>query len=79
MVSARTARRGVGKCRTCLYPPRVPPVDDTARRFWLKRFSDVELASLASGCFGRVVSPAVIHSRRIVLLGSASQESEEGV
>jgi hypothetical protein len=72
-VSPRTARRGPGKCRFCLSPHSVPPVDDGARRYWLKRFSDVELAEIATGLIGRTIKPEVFHQRR-VLLGSVDDE-----
>lgn len=73
-VSARTARRGAGRCRFCLSPTTVPPVDNAARRYWLKRFSDVELAEIATGMTGRLVKPEVFHLRREALLGSVEDD-----
>jgi len=75
-VSARTARRGAGRCRFCLSSSSIPPVDDRARRYWLTRFSDVELASIATGMFGHTIKPEVIHLRREILLGTAGDEDE---
>ena len=76
-VSARTARRGAGRCRFCLSPHTIPPVDDSARRYWLKRFSDSELASIASGIWGHTISPDAIHSRRATLLASAHFDEDD--
>jgi hypothetical protein len=53
-VSARTARRGAGRCRWCLSGDGViEPPDDTDRAFWLERFDDSEIAEMALFMFGR--------------------------
>jgi hypothetical protein len=49
-------------------------VDDSARRYWLKRFSDAEIASIVTGMCGHTIKPEVIHLRREVLLGSTDDE-----
>ena len=55
----------------------MPPVDDSARRYWLRRFSDSEIANIASGIFGRAVSADTIHLRREVLLASAHVDEDD--
>jgi hypothetical protein len=63
-VSARTARRGAGRCRLCLDGDGVvPEPDDEDRTWWLERFSDDELCELA-WMFGRRPDRTRIRSER---------------
>jgi hypothetical protein len=67
-VSARTARRGAGRCRWCLAGDgRVEPPDD--RAFWLGRFTDEAIAEMALHMFGRRPDQARIRRERERLLG----------
>jgi hypothetical protein len=69
-VSARTARRGAGKCRWCLARDgHIEPPDDDDRRFWLQTFSDDELVELATIIFCRPGSLRRIRAERERLLG----------
>jgi hypothetical protein len=69
-VSARTARRGAGKCRWCLAGDgQIERPDDDDRRFWLQAFSDDELVELATIIFCRPGSVRRIRSERERLLG----------
>jgi hypothetical protein len=69
LVSARTARRGAGRCRFCLDGTGVvPDPDDESRRWWLERFSDDELFEMA-WMFGRRPDRERIRSERERLLG----------
>jgi hypothetical protein len=71
-VSARTARRGAGKCRWCLAGDgHIEPPDDDDRRYWLSRFDDQELCELATVVFCRPGSLRRIRSERKRLLGQA--------
>jgi hypothetical protein len=67
-VSARTARRGAGRCRFCLDGTGdIPEPDDEDRTWWLVRFDNQEIAELAS--FGRRPDRERIRSERERLLG----------
>lgn len=68
-VTARQAGRA-GLCRACLWPPKVG-VTDMHRKYWLKHFSDNELAAMATELVGDFVRPAVFTAHRVALLGSA--------
>lgn len=72
VVSARQANRA-GLCNTCRHPPRIH-VTDQHRRFWLSRFTDHEIASLASELVGRAVSPQVVHTNRVLVASGRKQE-----
>lgn len=48
----------------------MPPVDDEAREFWLRSFSDDELASLASAVFKEPVAAETISANRLALAAS---------
>ena len=74
-VSARQARRG-SICRLCLYPDTEPKVTPADMRFWLNRFTDHELAVLASDMIGEMVKPEGIGRARQVLLASAAPDDE---
>jgi hypothetical protein len=57
-VSARQRRRHVGRgvafrCRPCRFAARRLEVDDTSRVWWLRRFSDYEIARMAAAVFGK--------------------------
>jgi hypothetical protein len=70
-VSARTARRGAGRCRLCLSGDGViEPPDDDDRRYWLERFSDEEIAEIVWFTFGHRPDRAHICSERERLLGA---------
>jgi len=70
-VSARTARRGPGRCRLCISGDGIiEPPDDTDRAFWLERFDDSEIAEMALFMFGHRPDPAHIRSERERLLGA---------
>jgi hypothetical protein len=70
-VSARTARRGPGRCKLCLSGDgNVPEADDEARLFWLERFSDEDICELATMTFGRPGSLRRIQAERARLLGA---------
>jgi hypothetical protein len=69
-VSARTARRGPGRCRFCLDGDgRIEPPSDEDRTFWLERFDDQEIAELGLFMFGHRPDGAHICSERERLLG----------
>ena len=69
-VSARTARRGAGRCRWCLAGDgHVEPPDDSDRVYWLERFTDDELVELATVIFNRPGSVRRIRAERERLLG----------
>jgi hypothetical protein len=51
------------KCRRCLRPSKAAPVTDTDRRYWLTRFSDMEIASLAVTVFDCAFKPAARRTR----------------
>jgi len=69
-VSARTARRGAGRCKWCLSGDGViERPDDTDRAFWLERFDDSEIAEMALFVFGGRPDPEHIRSERERLLG----------
>jgi hypothetical protein len=69
-VSARTARRGAGKCRWCLAGDGyIEPTDDDDRRFWPERFTDDDLCELATIIFNRPGSVRRVRSERERLLG----------
>ena len=76
-VTARQARRSKGTvCRRCSHEkPRKPPTD-RERRFWLNRFTDYEIAELASGIWEVPVAPETIHiaRERLALAASAARE-----
>jgi hypothetical protein len=64
-VSARTARRGAGRCKWCLLGDGViEPPDDEDTTFWLERFDDSEIAEMALFVFGRRSDPEHIRSER---------------
>lgn len=46
-VSERNARRNPATCMLCRNPSKRRAPDDSDRRFWLKRFSDLEIAEMA--------------------------------
>jgi hypothetical protein len=70
-VSARTARRGAGRCRFCLSNDGViEPPDDTDRLYWLERFDDEAIAEMALHMFGRRPDRERIHSERQRLFGA---------
>jgi hypothetical protein len=70
LVSARTARRGAGRCRLCLSGDGViAPPDDDDRRYWLERFSDEELAEIVWFVFGHRPDREHIASERERLFG----------
>lgn len=50
---ARRIRRGAQecKCRRCARKGRAVAVTDADRRYWLTRFSDMEITSIAVACF----------------------------
>jgi hypothetical protein len=68
-VSARTARRGAGRCRWCLASDGVidPPDDDD--RLWLMRFDDDDLCQMATTIFCGPGSLRRIRAERERLLG----------
>jgi hypothetical protein len=69
-VSARTARRGAGKCRWCLSGDGIiERPDDDDRAFWLERFDDSEIAEMALFMFGHRPNREHIRSERERLLG----------
>jgi hypothetical protein len=69
-VSARTARRGAGRCRFCLSNDGVIEApDDGDRRWWLERFDDDDLCELATAIFCRPGSVRRIRAERERLLG----------
>lgn len=69
-VSARTARRGAGRCRWCLSGDGViERPDDTDRAFWLERFTDDDLCELATAIFCHPGSLRRICAERERLLG----------
>jgi hypothetical protein len=69
-VSARTARRGAGRCRWCLAGDgQVERPDDSDRVYWLERFTDEDLCELATIVFCRPGSLRRIRSERERLLG----------
>jgi hypothetical protein len=53
-----------------LHPPKIPPVTDIERRFWLKILTDDEIAATASAIWGYQANPEVIHRWRETLLPS---------
>jgi hypothetical protein len=63
-VSARTARRGAGRCRLCISGDGVSEPPDDDRRFWLQAFSDEELAEMMWFLFGHRPDRAHICSER---------------
>jgi hypothetical protein len=68
-VSARTARRGAGKCRWCLAGDgHIERPDDTDRVYWLERFTDDDLCELATIIFCRPGSVRRIRAERKRLL-----------
>jgi hypothetical protein len=70
-VSARTARRGAGKCRWCLAGDgHIERPEDTDRCYWLERFSDEDLCELATAIFCRPGSVRRIRAERERLLGA---------
>ena len=69
-VSARTARRGAGRCKWCLSGDGVIECpDDTDRAFWLERFDDDTIYEMALGLCGRRPDRERIRSERERLLG----------
>jgi hypothetical protein len=69
-VSARTARRGAGRCRWCLANDGViEPPDDDDRLYWLMRFDDDDLCQMATTIFRRPGSVRRIRAERERLLG----------
>ena len=69
-MSARTARRGAGRCRLCISGDGIiEPPDDSDRRWWLERFDDSEIAEMALFMFGRRPDRERIRSERERLLG----------
>ncbi len=70
-MSARTARRGAGRCLSCIAGDgRIERPDDSDRRWWLERFDDTEIAEMALFVFGRRPgSLRRIRSERERLLG----------
>jgi len=71
LVSARTARRGAGRCAFCRSGDGViEPPDDTDRVYWLERFTDDEIAEMALFMFGRRADRTRIRSERERLLGA---------
>lgn len=48
-------------CRRCLRPSKARPITDTDRRYWLTRFSDMEIACLAAAYFDCALKPALEH------------------
>jgi hypothetical protein len=68
-VSARTARRGAGKCRWCLSGDGVIEApSDEDRTFWLSRFDDETIYEMALGLSRRRPDRAHICSERARLL-----------
>lgn len=65
-VTSRQARRA-GLCPICLYPPRYTKVTDAHKRFWLCRFTDEEIAVIATDMLGYDVSPGAIARHRAAL------------
>jgi len=49
LVSERNARRAPQTCMLCRNPSRRKDPDDKDRRFWLTRFSDLEICEMAIG------------------------------
>jgi hypothetical protein len=71
LVSARTARRGAGRCRFCLDGTGdIPEPDDEDRTWWLVRFDDQEIAELALFIFGHRPDRERIRAERERLLGT---------
>jgi hypothetical protein len=69
-VSARTARRGAGRCKWCLAGDgHIERLDDTDRVYWLERFTDDDLCELATAIFCRPGSARRIRAERERLLG----------
>jgi hypothetical protein len=69
-VSARTARRGAGRCKWCLSGDGIiEPPDDTDRCYWLERFTDDEIVEMVMWMFGRRPDRERIRSERERLLG----------
>lgn len=76
-ISARQARRGVTLCRSCRYPPKIQEPNPSAIRWWLRNYSDDELAAIATDLTGIVVSATGIRRQRQVLTASADIEDDE--
>ena len=49
VVSERNARRAPKTCMLCRNPSKRGAVDDSDRRFWLKKFSDQAICEMAMG------------------------------
>lgn len=69
---ARRIRRGEYelKCRRCVRRGKAAPISDTDRRFWLKRFDDIQLASFASALFDAPFRPQCFAERRAEIMGA---------
>ena len=70
---ARMIRCGEGeqKCRRCLRRGKASPVTDTDRRFWLTRFDDTSLASIACAFFEDIpFNPGAFSAAREIVMGT---------
>lgn len=78
---ARMIRNGTQerKCRRCLRRGKAIPVTDTERRFWLSRFSDTELASIASALFDAPFRPERFARAREHVMGEPAVMMAAGV
>ncbi len=52
-------------CRRCLRPSKARAVTDTDRRYWLTRFTDMEIASFAAAYFDCALKPALAHVAKV--------------
>lgn len=60
----RHVRRGGSEktlCNLCRFPSRKIPPTDTDRRFWLRRYSDEDIAQMAEAITGRMADRASIY------------------
>lgn len=66
-LTQRSARRA-GLCSLCRYPQHVTPtVED--REWWLERFTDGEIAAIATEFVGWFVHPSIVATHRARMNG----------
>jgi hypothetical protein len=58
------------RCRLCRFPGRSLAVDDDARLWWLRQFSDEEIATMAAAVFGATADLKRVARERARLLGA---------
>jgi hypothetical protein len=73
-LSPRQARRA-GLCNRCLFPPNVS-VKRAHLRYWLRTFTDQEIAAIASDFVERTVPVARIRQQRAVLTASSRRRQQ---